>query len=61
MTTLKSKSGKKAVNISNNNGVFYAVYVQFVNTGTEIVEQVLLAKSYSSESAATKWANKQLS
>jgi hypothetical protein len=60
MTILKSTSEKKAVKISNNNGTFNAVYVQYVNTGIDTREQVLEHRAYASEKAATKWANKIL-
>ena len=58
MITIKSTSGKKAVNISNNNGTFNAAYVQ-IDIANER-EQLIEMKSFASEKRATTWATKQL-
>lgn len=58
--TITSTSGTKAVKISNNDGSFYACYVQYVNTGICIEEQLITMKGYNSEKAAIRWANRIL-
>ena len=60
MTTLKSTSGKKGVNITKNQGQFVAAYVQYFNEGDLVREQLIEMKRYNSEKMAIKWANKQL-
>ena len=57
MTTIKNNTGTKAVNISTDaTGTVNAMYVQIYNGQ----EQVLQSKSYKTENAAIKWANKIL-
>ena len=57
MTTIKNNTGTKAVNISTDaTGTVNAMYVQIYNGQ----EQVLQSKSYKTEKAAIKWANKIL-
>lgn len=60
VTTFKSASGKKAVNISTDNGhdtpIYRAMYVQ-INNGDE---QVLNSKSFKTMKGAEKWAKKEL-
>lgn len=58
MTTIKSTSGKKAVNISKNNGQFVACYVQIDVANQR--EQLINMKWYKSEKSALKYANKVL-
>lgn len=58
MTTIKSKSGKKAVRVSNNNGTFNASHYQ-IDLSNER-EQVIQMKSFSTEKRAITWANKVL-
>jgi len=53
-----SVSKKKAVNITKNHGKFIAAFVQFDQENQR--EHLIEMKSYSSEKAAIKWANKQL-
>ena len=60
MTTLKSKSGKKGVNISRNQGSFIVAYVQYFNEGDQVRESLIEMKRYKSEKTATKWANNKL-
>ena len=57
MTTIKSQSGKKAVNITTDaTGNVRAMYVQF----NENEEQVLESKTFVNTKNAEKWANKIL-
>jgi hypothetical protein len=56
--TIFSASKKKAVNITRNHGKFIAAYVQFDQENQR--EHLIEMKSYSTEKAAIKWANKQL-
>ena len=57
MTTIKSQSGKKAVNIRTSaTGTVHAFYVQFYDER----EQVLQAKDFANVKNAEKWANKIL-
>ena len=56
MTTIKSTSGKKAVNISDNNGTVNAMYIQFSDRD----EQVLESKTFKSVKSAEKWAKRIL-
>ena len=57
MTTIKNNTGTKAVNISTDaTGMINAMYVQIYKGQ----EQVLQSKSYKTEKAAIKWANKIL-
>ena len=57
MTTIKNNTGTKAVNISTDaTGTINAMYVQIYKGQ----EQVLQSKSYKTEKAAIKWANKIL-
>jgi hypothetical protein len=53
-----SASKKKAVFITKNHGKFIAEFVQFDQENQR--EHLIEMKSYSSEKAAIKWANKQL-
>tara|TARA_R110000822_G_scaffold23308_6_gene72261 strand:- start:1624 stop:1797 length:174 start_codon:yes stop_codon:yes gene_type:complete len=57
MTTLTNTSGSKKVNISSNDSIFRAMYVQIYNGS----EQVLESKSCNSFKMAEKWAIKKLS
>tara|TARA_R110000824_G_scaffold225179_1_gene412805 strand:+ start:962 stop:1135 length:174 start_codon:yes stop_codon:yes gene_type:complete len=56
MTTLTNTTGTKAVNIRTNEYGTTAMYVQIYKGE----EQVLDAKSYSSEKRAIKWAKAKL-
>lgn len=58
MTTIKNSTGSKVVNIIYNdfNG-YRASYVQVYN----LHQQVLEAKSFSTQKDAEKWAGKKLS
>ena len=56
--TILSASKKKAVFIRKNHGKFIAEFVQFDKENQR--EHLIEMKSYSSEKAAIKWANKQL-
>ncbi len=58
MTTIKSTSGKKAVNVTNNNGTFNAAHVQ-IDIANER-EQLIEMKPFSTEKRAITWANKVL-
>ena len=53
-----SVSGKKAVNISKNQGGFVAAFVQIDKENER--EQLIEMKRYKTEKAAVKWAKKQL-
>ncbi len=59
MRTLKSKTGKKAVNITKNNGNFICCYVQ-INEDDQITEDLIELKEFKTESRAIKWAEEQL-
>jgi hypothetical protein len=56
--TILSASKKKAVNITKNHGKFIAAYVQFDKENQR--EHLIEMKSYKTEKAAIKWANKNL-
>jgi hypothetical protein len=56
--TIFSASKKKAVNITRNHGKFIAAYVQIDQENQR--EQLIEMKSYKTEKAAIKWANKNL-
>lgn len=57
MTTIKSTSGRKAVNISTDGtGSVRAMYVQIYDNE----EQVIEAKTFANIKNAEKWANKIL-
>lgn len=56
--TILSNSGKKAVKISNSNGSFIAMYIQFDNLNQN--ELILESKTYSTLKRAQKWAAKVL-
>lgn len=57
MTTLKNTTGSKAVNITKDaTGRIRAFYVQFFQG----MEQVLIAKDFSTIKNAEKWATKIL-
>jgi hypothetical protein len=56
--TILSASKKKAVNITRNHGKFIAAYVQIDQENQR--EQLIEMKSYKTEKAAIKWANKNL-
>ena len=59
MTTLKSTSGKKIVNIYNNQPcVFMAIFIQVDEDNQR--EQVLESKTYSTLKGAEKWAKSKL-
>ena len=58
MTTLKSQSGRKGVNIRKNDDRFVAMYVQYDNANNR--EQVLQSKSFATKVRAEKWANQIL-
>jgi len=60
MTTITSKSGKKAVRMSNNNGQINACYVQYNKEADQINEQLLELKTFKTEKSAEKWAEKIL-
>jgi hypothetical protein len=56
MQTLSNTTGSKVVNITEREGSFTCMYCD-VYQGEQ---QVLDSKSYASQKAAVKWANKQL-
>jgi hypothetical protein len=56
--TIFSASKKKAVNITRNHGKFIAAYVQIDQENQR--EHLIEMKSYKTEKAAIKWANRQL-
>jgi hypothetical protein len=56
MKTLSNATGSKVVNITEREGSFTCMYCD-VYQGEQ---QVLDSKSYASQKAAVKWANKKL-
>jgi hypothetical protein len=56
--TIFSASKKKAVNITRNHGKFIAEFIQFDQENQR--EHLIEMKSYKTEKAAIKWANKNL-
>lgn len=58
MKSIKSKSGKKAVNITNSNGSYVCMYVQIDHANQR--EQVLESKTYKTMNACEKYASRVL-
>jgi hypothetical protein len=56
MATFTNKSGSKAVNVTNNETSFIAMYIQIYQGE----QQVLQTKYFASIKNAEKWANKIL-
>jgi hypothetical protein len=62
--TITNATGSKKVNITERNDLGYtsvfAQYIQLINTGVGVDEQVLESKSFSTLKGAQKWANNTL-
>ena len=62
MKTLTNASGNKTVliRLTDNGEAYICTYIQRVNTGISIENQVLAHKFYSIQDSAIKWAKAQL-